>query len=154
MAFFFFQGFLPFSIFFIVPMYMPQVDSLIFTIMLRNILRTFEAEILKIFKNIQHITKIRPSYKKGCMRGSPVQSRYDTEHVSETLTVLIPISIFLTIEKAIAISFRTNHHLADLLEQRTTSVRVFGKELVRRIQSVQLQWIYITHIQLFFRILS
>ena len=26
-------------------------------------------------------------------------------------------------------SFRTNHHLADLLEQRTTSVRVFGRNL-------------------------
>ena len=67
--FFSFRGFCPFQFFFIVPMYMPQVDSLIFTIMLGNNSRTFEAEILKMFKNIQHITKIIPSYKKGCMRG-------------------------------------------------------------------------------------
>ena len=32
--------------------------------MFKNILRTFEAEILKIFKNIQLQQKIRRSYKK------------------------------------------------------------------------------------------
>ena len=39
----------------------------ILTIMFKNILRTFEAEILKIFKNIQPQWKTRRSYKMSAV---------------------------------------------------------------------------------------